>query len=218
MTITQKLIVAASIVTLGAGSLAPALAQDDPRGQRAGKFAARMIDRYDADRNGSVTLDEYLAIEDDRFAGADSDQDGFVTVLELETAMSGTAERRDGRMLDRLDTDKDGRVSRAEAEADAAERVERRFARLDKDKDGFITRAELSGAKDRVATRRGGRMMERVDADKDGRISPAEAETARKARFERMDADKDGTVTVAELSERMKQRRPGKRRHGGSNR
>ena len=215
MTNTTKLIVAASIMTMGAGISASAFAQDD---QRAGKFATRMIERYDADKNGSVTLDEYLAIEDDRFADADSDQDGFVTVLELETAISGAKGRRGGRMLDRLDTDKDGRVSRAEAEADAAARVERRFARLDKDKDGFITGSELAGTKDRVATRRGNRMMERVDADKDGRISSSEAQTARKARFERMDTDKDGTVTVAELSERMKETRSGKRRHGGSNR
>ena len=34
----------------------------------------------------------------------------------------------------------------------------------------------------------------------------------------KLDTDKDGTVTVAELSERMKETRSGKRRHGGSNR
>lgn len=218
MTMKTKLIVAASIGSLAAGSLSPAFAADDADGPREGRFAARMIDRYDADKDGTVTLDEYLAVEDDRFEKADGDGDGFVTALEFESAMGGAAERRGGRMLDRLDTDKDGRISVAEAEADAVERVKRRFARLDKDQDGFIGKAELAGDKDRTASRRGSRMMERIDTDKDGRISTAEAGNARKMRFEQMDADKDGTVTVAELTERMAKWRSGKRRHHGENR
>lgn len=48
-----------------------------------------------------------------------------------------------GKMLERVDTDKDGKVSRDEmrVEADA------RFARLDTDKDGYLDRTELQSAR-----------------------------------------------------------------------
>jgi Ca2+-binding EF-hand superfamily protein len=212
MNTTMKLIAAASVLAFLAGPCAT-LAQDRPDGERMGRFAQRMIERYDADKNGSVTLEEYLSAEDDRFERADGDDDGFVTMSELQAAMRSHGRNRGGRMLNRLDADEDGRVSLAEAEEDAGKRVRRLFKRIDANEDGFITEAEIESARERRASRWEKRLAERVDTDRDGRISSAEAETARKARFARIDVDNNGTVTVAELTERFRKHRRGKRRN-----
>ncbi|HMB47548.1 MAG TPA: EF-hand domain-containing protein [Afifellaceae bacterium] len=212
MTPTMRLIVAASGLALGAGTLAPAFAQGDTAGQRAGKFAARMIERFDGDKDGKVTLAGYLALESERFAKSDTDGDGFITASEIEARSGKRADRRGSRILERLDKDGDGRISAAEA--DTGQRIKRRFARLDVDRDNFVTTAELEAARDKHRSRRTERLMDRVDADKDKRISVAEAQSAHERRFARLDADKDGSVTQAELTESLTKMRRGKRRHG----
>lgn len=49
------------------------------------------------------------------------------------------------RLLAKLDTDRDGRISSAEAAA--APRLAKRFAKIDRDGDGYITRAELKACR-----------------------------------------------------------------------
>lgn len=199
-----------------AGAMPAAAAEEDTRADRARTFATRMIERYDADKNGSVTLEEYLTADDDRFESADADDDGFVTADELDAAREKRTEQRRQTRLDRIDTDKDGRVSRAEAAATAVDRALKRFERMDADKDGFISTAEMSPrsrGRDDASPRRADRMLRRLDRDDDKRISAAEAENARRVRFTRMDADNDGVLTVAELTDRLKDRRRHGRRH-----
>ncbi len=206
-------LMAATVFAVGA--MPATAAEEDSRAERAGTFATRMIERYDVDKNGSVTLEEYLTADEDRFESADADDDGFVTADELRAAGEKRSERRRQTRLDRIDGDKDGRVSLAEAEAAAVEAARKRFERMDADKDGFISMAEMSErrGRDRASPRRGDRMLRRLDRDNDRRISAAEAENARRVRFTRMDADNDGVLTVAELTERLKERRRHGRRH-----
>ncbi len=206
-------LMAATVFAVGA--LPATAAEEDSRAERAGTFATRMIERYDVDKNGSVTLEEYLTADEDRFESADADDDGFVTADELRAAGEKRSERRRQTRLDRIDVDKDGRVSLAEAEAAAVEAARKRFERMDADKDGFISMAEMSErrGRDRASPRRGDRMLRRLDRDNDRRISAAEAENARRVRFTRMDADNDGVLTVAELTERLKERHRHGRRH-----
>lgn len=49
------------------------------------------------------------------------------------------------RLLAKLDRDRDGRISSAEAAA--APRFAKRFAKIDRDGDGYVTRAELKACK-----------------------------------------------------------------------
>jgi Ca2+-binding EF-hand superfamily protein len=103
------------------------------------------------------------------------------------------------------DKDGDGRVSRAEADAAAAERTREWFTRLDLDKDGYVTQDETRQARE---TRRGD-MQERLDqhfksadANSDGQLSLDEVQTnmPRLAeRFSTVDQDKNGFLSKEEL-------------------
>ncbi|WP_304190444.1 EF-hand domain-containing protein [Phenylobacterium aquaticum] len=97
----------------------------------------------------------------------DLNHDGKVTFAEFKTAAAD-------RMLRRLDTNKDGRISKAEVKAmidrragfgppDAAQRMQARFAKQDANHDGFLTRAEIeAGARKR---------FDEADTNHDGWLS-----------------------------------------------
>lgn len=113
-----------------------------------------------------------------------------------------------------------------EARTDVAANVGKMFARLDTNKDGFITKAEIdaieSQRSQRLEKRAEGfkpdKIFDRVDANKDGKITVAEEQAAHAAMakakgkapakanataftglFARADANKDGAVTRAEF-------------------
>lgn len=86
---------------------------------------------------------------------------------------------------------------------------ERMFTRLDTNKDGKISREEFDAFRqqnakvDAAATKagkRGERMFQRFDKDKDGFLSRSEADAVLAWRFKRMDANNDGILTLEELS------------------
>ncbi len=132
----------------------------------------------------------------EKFAKADVNRDGAVTLAEMETAMAAGQTERQSKM--------------------AAHRAER-FAALDANHDGQLSRDEFAAARpggpDRDRDGRGGRRMgghghgrggfgekwfARVDADKDGRVTLAEASAAAMARFDQADANHDGTISPDE--------------------
>lgn len=108
----------------------------------------------------------------------DLDHDGKVTYAEFKEA-SGT------RMMDRLDTNQDGKISKAEyqvlvdrmsqfAGPDAAALAAARWAEDDANKDGFLTQDEIDAA--------GKRRFDQADANHDGWLSKDELLTMRPTR------------------------------------
>ena len=70
------------------------------------------------------------------FHQMDKDKNGSLSLAEFNAAPSAQSPKADAtRRLQRLDTDKDGKISRAESRAPA----EAQFARLDKNKDGILS-------------------------------------------------------------------------------
>lgn len=130
-------------------------------------------------------------------------------------------------MFARLDANRDGFVTKVEADAAraqfrsqfAARAGEKRgaaFDRMDANRDGSVSRPEwdaraaerqkrvaAEGTKGQRGDLRGmrgfgARMFEMADANRDGRVSLQEAQTAALQHFEMMDANRDGQVTPEE--------------------
>jgi hypothetical protein len=113
------------------------------------------------------------------YADLDADKDGRATSEEINARLVKTAEA-------------DVEVLR-KARDDA-------FARLDTNKDGTISKAEFD-AKAPLPTIKEPNaqpFLNRFDSNKDGSISQDEFRAPTLANFEKMDANKDGTLSVAE--------------------
>jgi Ca2+-binding EF-hand superfamily protein len=102
-----------------------------------------LVKRLDKDGDGKISLAEAQAAPRfaQRFEQIDANKDGFVTADELEAAHQARAQAH----FQRIDTDGDGRISLAEAQANAP-RLAGHFAQVDTNQDGFITPEELHAA------------------------------------------------------------------------
>jgi len=116
---------------------------------------------YDTNHDGKLPRAEYDAARAGRFAATDADKDGGISEAEyvgeftarLDAQLAASADSAEKKAEERtrqirqthvrfgvLDTDKDGRISRAEYDAIAA----KSFAEQDADKDGVITAADVA--------------------------------------------------------------------------
>lgn len=118
---------------------------------------------------------------------------------------------RAGQMFEMMDLNKDGEITKEEAETAGAQR----FSEADADGDGFISPEEMQA---RMAARiedRQKALFEHKDTDKDGRLSQEEMTGGEGGKrlermFDRLDANDDGKITRAEADaarERMRERR-----------
>lgn len=139
----------------------------------------RGFDGNGLDKNGDGFIDRAEAAASPRLAGKfdelDGNKDGKLARAELpwrghgHPGMGGHGRA----MLDTLDTDKDGRISLAEAQAGDGKLAER-FARMDANKDGYIDRAD----REVHARQRRDDWFAKADTDKDGKLSKAEFDAA----------------------------------------
>lgn len=164
----RKLLLAAALAGTAIGGAALAQTTPPPAPPRGEAM------RGDTDGDGRVSRAEAIAEADARFDRLDVDHDGKLSPDELTPrGRRGTGDRPaappppagadapppppppppppggpmgGGRMLQRLDTDGDGTVSRAEYRAQAI----KRFDRLDANHDGFIDQSEMDAVRDRM--------------------------------------------------------------------
>ena len=196
-------------------ALAQRAARHGNRGERTGE---RLLRRFDADRDGKVTKDEFMKDVGARFAELDLNNDGRITEEDLPPAMRGrgiltgnadTPRRGIGRrvftLLREADANKDGVITRDEALAAA----ERRFAGLDRNKDGALDKADGDVLRKETADYRVQRFMHRYGADRDGKVTKDQFFAKAKERFARLDRDGDGTLSRGERG-----RHKGHRGHG----
>ena len=121
-----------------------------------------------------------------------------------------------GQLFDKVDSNKDGKVTLTEAKAEA----QARFARIDTNKDGRLTTQEIEAhhvamraehAKKRGDQKpsdearhgkhkeRGAKFFAKMDGNGDGAIDAAESVAKAEKMFARMDDNGDGVVTKDEV-------------------
>ncbi|KZD11936.1 EF-hand domain-containing protein [Oceanibaculum pacificum] len=99
------------------------------------------------------------------------------------------------KMMEHLDTDKNGSISREEF---AAVR-HGKLADYDKDGDGALSKAEYEAMVTAQAQKMAERSFAKLDANKDGKIDQSEREARRDEAFKRLDKNGDGTISPDEL-------------------
>ena len=197
-----------TLLTFAASALATAAFADGGHGG--------FLKSADLNKDGTIDQTEFQTTRDKWFADLDADKDGFVSADELkafgdkmhaewakkhgdDAAGKADASKPEGkhgdmagRILKRVDADKDGKISKAEFDAEGA----KLFAKLDENSDGKIAQNEMP---QRRWARFGGNMFDRLDADKDGKVTKAEFQAAGDKMFQRMDKNSDGTIEKSEM-------------------
>lgn len=127
--------------------------------------------KLDVNNDGVIDRTEAAASSRlaERFDQLDKNKDGKLGAEE-RPHRHGRHRGGHGRMM-QADTDKDGRISKAEAAADP--KFAERFAKMDLNKDGFVDRADF---KAKMAQRRS-ECFDKVDINKDGKLSRVEFST-----------------------------------------
>ena len=174
MTRKNLLMMAVLVSLAGAGAACAA----DQASEADGKAAARHMK---LDANGDGVIDKAEAAKFPRLAEnfdkLDKNKDGKLDASERPHRDSMRHRRggdRHGGMA-RLDTDNDGRISKAEA---ANGPLAARFEQMDANKDGFLDKADREL---RMKQHRD-EWFAKADADKDGKLSRAELDAAKPAR------------------------------------
>ncbi len=213
--------------------------------------AGRMFDRVDTDKSGTLSEAEVMVAAEKMFERRDTNKDGVIDGTDARGGKhhgkehgkhhkgdkankhhkgdKGDKDRKQhaARMIERADTDRDGKISQAEY----LQHATKVFESLDTDKNGEVTKAEFDAkrtafedarkayrdvkaeggkAKDdaRAAMREARmdpmavRMFKRADADNNGTLTKAEMETAATAMFKRQDRNGDGFITADEIGKR----------------
>jgi hypothetical protein len=114
----------------------------------------------------------------------------IVSGLAIVTAVTGLAFAHPGlgrgQFFERMDSNKDGKVTLAEAEALG----KAKFAELDKNKDNVLVADELKG---------NGPRFRKADTNNDGKVTLAEATAKGQEMFTRLDKNNDKILTKDEM-------------------
>ena len=141
----------------------------------------------DHNRDARISRDEWH-FDLESFRRADHNRDGWLSRAEFIGGDDGQDDDREDR-FGNLDTNNDGRVSRAEWHGTA-----QRFEALDDNRDGHLTRAEVRGTNEPPPD-----LFTSVDVNRDSIISRDEWHWSR-ASFNSRDRNSDGRLTREEFS------------------
>ena len=135
-----------AVLTALGFACATLLAVAGPEGHDGHGAMAERLKQADTNGDGMISREEAKALPRiaAHFDEIDANHDGQITADELRAFHKMHGEKRRGAMFKKLDTDGDGRISRAEAQA--APRLAENFDAIDANEDGFITMEEMAAA------------------------------------------------------------------------
>lgn len=132
-------IIAVTLTTVAALTTTSVLARDGGGRDKQGR-QGQMLKKADANKDGKLSVDEVVAQASARFDKSDADGDGVISLQEMTDSIQRQRdERRAKRMLERMDFNGDGKVTKDEIE----NRAKKRFAMMDRNDDGFVEKTEL---------------------------------------------------------------------------
>ncbi len=188
----------------------------------------------DTNNDGQITLAEFTAAAQEKFAKTDMNGDGYLTQEERQTFRANMESEKRAMRFDKMDANGDGFVSRSEYEAQSEARSEARnearssrkekiMGQFDTNQNGQIDDSEREAIREHMAKlrsnkrgprseRRGDRQSKadhwtKIDANGDGLISAQEHATGINQMFDRMDADGDGVLTAGEARRKRHKKR-----------
>ncbi len=133
-----KIIIAAAAIAVVSGLAVSAKAVSK-------HWAGGMMMRHmDANGDGKVTKAEIMPHLTKKFDRVDVNKDGKVTKAEVGEHVSKRIERRVGHVFSQFDANDDGIMTKPELQS----QVDKQFARLDTDKDGEVSRQEMGAFRD----------------------------------------------------------------------
>lgn len=190
------------------------------QGQMGNRQPGQMLlDRFDTNKDGKVTKDEFLAKVKERFDQMDLNNDGKITDDDLPPMMrgrnvlagGGAGGQGMGQGMGRggmgggmgwlrgADANKDGAITLDEAIAAAT----KQFDQLDRNKDGAVDKADFDAMKKEMTDYRVKRFIHAYGADKDGKVTKDQFFAKARERFAAMDRNGDGTISRDEMPGRM---------------
>jgi len=170
-------------------------------------FFAHILEQMDTNRDGRISLDEYVAAAGARYKSIDTQNKGGIDAADIASSPAAVAriDHRAESFVKRLDTAGNGFVTKDEYLAAA----QNRFARMDSNGDGKLTPDELASSRENHGGKHGKsggahaafdqKHFDKLDANHDGVVSKDEFLASASAKFAQFDTAGDGKVTAAEI-------------------
>merc|ERR1719221_1876871 len=168
-----------------------------------------MLQAADSDQDGKISRAEWDVMQNqsgqqDSWALMDANGDGFLDRTEYGAFATEPDSLPFDTMFQAADSDKDGKISRAEWDVMQSQSGEQDpWALMDANGDGFLDRAEYGALETEPDSLPFDTMLQAADSDKDGKISRAEWDVMQSQSDEQdpwalMDANADGFLDRAE--------------------
>lgn len=187
----KKVLLTALAAALVASVAVPAIAA--PGKGHGGPRVERMMERFDADRDGVVTLEDISAHRQTMFDTIDTDKSGALSTDELKAFGE---QRKEMRQKNREERRAERDARKGEMMGKSGDHEGRMAGKHHGKRDGNW---HGKGRGEGRADNRGGMRMERLDADKNGEISLAEFTAVDARMFERFDRNGDNKIDITDF-------------------
>ncbi|WP_422372384.1 EF-hand domain-containing protein [Hoeflea sp.] len=184
----KKTVVTALAAIMAASVALPALAAQDG-GHHRGPRAERMIERFDANKDGAIERDELEAQRLAMFNEADTDQSGSLSEAEIKAMAEAHREERQ-QMRQEM---------RAERQQQRDERRAERGGERGGKMEEHAGKRHGNDGEGRGMGRHGGPRIERMDTDGNGEISAEEFAAMEGRMFERFDRNGDNKIDITDF-------------------
>lgn len=198
----KKTLLTALAAVLAASVAVPAIAAPQNKGHHGGPRVERMIERFDANGDGAIELEEISTQRMAMFNSADADQSGTLNKDELAAlAEIRRSERDQAREEMRAERQKEREERRAERQGQRGEGKMGGHGKMGNEHAGRSDgkRGEGMRGEGRGMGRHGGPSIERLDANNDGEISAQEFAVMETRMFERFDRNGDNKIDVTDF-------------------